>query len=39
VVMAYESATEDVGYDLAWRNEARALRGLLARTPTVVDGR
>lgn len=38
-VMAYESATEDVGYDLAWRNEARALRALLARTPTVVDGR
>ncbi len=36
LVMAYESATEDVGYDLQWRNEARALRRLLARTPTVV---
>lgn len=39
LVMSYASATADVGYDLAWRNEARALRGLLARTPTVVDGR
>ena len=36
LVMAYESATEDVGYDLAWRNEQRALGRLLARTPTVV---
>lgn len=36
-VMAYESATEDVGYDLAWRNETRVLRRLLARTPTVVS--
>jgi murein DD-endopeptidase MepM/ murein hydrolase activator NlpD len=38
LVMAYESATEDVGYDLAWRNETRILRRLLARTPTVVKG-
>lgn len=36
LVMAYESATAEVGYDLAWRNETRVLRRLLARTPTVV---
>jgi murein DD-endopeptidase MepM/ murein hydrolase activator NlpD len=39
LVMALPSATEDVGYDLAWRNETRVLRRLLARAPTVVAGR
>jgi hypothetical protein len=34
--MAYEHTSETVGYDLAWRNERRALARLLARTPTVI---
>ena len=36
LAMAYEHTTESVGYDLAWRNERRALARLIARTPTVV---
>jgi murein DD-endopeptidase MepM/ murein hydrolase activator NlpD len=36
LAMAYEQTTETVGYDLAWRNERRALARLIARTPTVI---
>jgi murein DD-endopeptidase MepM/ murein hydrolase activator NlpD len=36
LAMAYEQTTESVGYDLAWRNERRALGRLIARTPTVI---
>ncbi|HEY0017220.1 MAG TPA: M23 family metallopeptidase [Longimicrobium sp.] len=36
LAMAYEQTTESVGYDLAWRNERRALARLIARTPTVI---
>ncbi|HEX2209663.1 MAG TPA: M23 family metallopeptidase [Longimicrobium sp.] len=36
VAMAYEATAERVDYDLAWRNERRALGRLLARTPTVI---
>ncbi|MBW3571267.1 MAG: M23 family metallopeptidase [Gemmatimonadetes bacterium] len=36
LAMAYEHTTESVDYDLAWRNERRALGRLLARTPTVI---
>jgi murein DD-endopeptidase MepM/ murein hydrolase activator NlpD len=36
LAMAYEQVSASVGYDLAWRNERRALQRLLARTPTVV---
>ena len=39
VAAAFETPTETVGYDLAWRNEQRALGRLLARTPTVVSRR
>jgi murein DD-endopeptidase MepM/ murein hydrolase activator NlpD len=39
LVAAHESATEVVEYDLAWRNEQRELRRLLARTPTVLPAR
>jgi murein DD-endopeptidase MepM/ murein hydrolase activator NlpD len=34
--LALAASAEDLGYDLAWRNEQRALARLLARTPTVV---
>jgi murein DD-endopeptidase MepM/ murein hydrolase activator NlpD len=36
LAMAYEQTAESVGYDLAWRNERRALARLIARTPTVI---
>jgi murein DD-endopeptidase MepM/ murein hydrolase activator NlpD len=39
VAMAYTGARTAVDYDLAWRNERRALSRLLARTPTVVSRR
>jgi murein DD-endopeptidase MepM/ murein hydrolase activator NlpD len=39
LVAAYESATADLGYDLAWRKETRLLRRLLARTPSEVARR
>jgi murein DD-endopeptidase MepM/ murein hydrolase activator NlpD len=39
LAMAYESATEVAEFDLAWRNEQRRLRQLLARTPTVLPAR
>jgi murein DD-endopeptidase MepM/ murein hydrolase activator NlpD len=39
VVTAFEGATTAVDYDLAWRNERRALSRLIARTPTVVSRR
>jgi murein DD-endopeptidase MepM/ murein hydrolase activator NlpD len=36
IVTVFEGTTATVGYDLAWRNEQRSLRSLLARTPTIV---
>jgi len=39
LAMAYETAATAVDYDLAWRNERRALSRLLARAPTVVSRR
>ena len=39
LALAYEQASETVEYDLAWRNERRALARLLARAPTVIRQR
>lgn len=36
LAMAYQQVSASVEYDLAWRNERRALQRLLARTPTVI---
>ena len=37
VVAASASTSGDVGYDLSWRNERKALGRLLARAPTMVS--
>jgi murein DD-endopeptidase MepM/ murein hydrolase activator NlpD len=39
LAMAYETVSNAVDYDLAWRNEKRTLARLLARAPTVVGRR
>jgi murein DD-endopeptidase MepM/ murein hydrolase activator NlpD len=39
IAQAAAGSTEDVGYESGWRGERRKLGGLLARAPTMVNGR